>query len=218
MLVTDARDTEPELTSARNLDAARRNSREPGSASFEEFQRRHIGPSPEEAKQMLKLLGFSSVDALIDAAVPQTIRSTQSLAVPAARTEMEVLNALREIASQNQVYRSLIGMGYYDCITPPVIQRCLFENPGWYTQYTPYQAEISQGRLEALLSFQTMVCDLTGLDIANASLLDEGTAAAEAMALARRVAKSSSMRFLVDAHIHPQTLAVLCTRAEPLGW
>src|SRR5262245_25387226 len=148
-----------------------------------DFPNRHIGPDREQARQMLDLLGHPSLDGLIDRAVPSQIRLNRPLSLPAAKSEFEVLAALKEIASQNQVYRSFIGMGYYDCITPPVIQRNILENPGWYTQYTPYQAEISQGRLEALLNFQTMVIDLTGLEVANASLLDEATAAAEAMTM-----------------------------------
>src|ERR1043166_3142436 len=138
-----------------------------------DFPNRHIGPNPAQTKQMLDLLGHPSLDALIDNTVPSQIRLNRPLSLPAPKSEYEVLGALKEIASQNQVYRSFIGMGYYDCITPPVIQRNILENPGWYTQYTPYQAEISQGRLEALLNFQTMVIDLTGLEVANASLLDD---------------------------------------------
>src|ERR1022692_3835996 len=147
----------------------------------DQFARRHIGPGPEETRTMLDLVGFPRLDELIDKAVPPAIRLDRPLKLPAARSENEALAALRAIASQNQVCRSYIGMGYYDCITPPVIQRNVLENPGWYTQYTPYQAEVSQGRLEALLNFQTMVSDLTALEVANASLLDEATAAAEAM-------------------------------------
>src|SRR5206468_9371671 len=156
------------------------------------------------------------LDSLIDDAVPSQIRLTRPLRLPAARSEFEVLAALREIASQNQVFRSYIGMGYYDCITPPVIQRNLFENPGWYTQYTPYQAEISQGRLEALLNFQTMVIDLTGLEVANASLLDEGTAAAEAMTLCHGLKQDRNV-FFVSSECHPQTIEVVKTRASALG-
>src|SRR5689334_12575894 len=151
-----------------------------------DFPRRHIGPDADQAVQMLNLLGQPGLDALIDKAVPAQIRLNRPLSLPAAKSEYEVLTSLKEIAAQNQVFRSFIGMGYYDCITPPVIQRNVLENPGWYTQYTPYQAEISQGRLEALLNFQTMVIDLTGLEVANASLLDEATAAAEAMTMCHR--------------------------------
>ena len=148
------------------------------------FVPRHIGPSDAETQAMLDLLGYDNLDALIDAAVPKRIRLTRPLAIHEARSEMEALRTMRQIASRNELYRSYLGMGYSDTFTPPVIQRNILENPGWYTAYTPYQAEIAQGRLEALLNFQTMVMDLTGLEIANASLLDEGTAAAEAMALA----------------------------------
>ncbi len=180
------------------------------------FVRRHIGPGIEETREMLKLLGFSSLDALIDEAVPAQIRLKGPLKLPAPRTEHDTLAALKEIASQNQVFRSYIGMGYYDCITPPVIQRNLLENPGWYTQYTPYQAEIAQGRLEALLNFQTLVIDLTGLAVANASLLDEGTAAAEAMALCHGLKKDRNV-FFVSSECHPQTIEVVKTRASALG-
>src|SRR5438093_5588022 len=147
------------------------------------FASRHIGPRPEEIDSMLKTCGFKTLDALSDAAVPEQIRYRKPLNLPSSRSEHGLLTELRTIANQNQLYRSFIGMGYYDCITPGVIQRNILENPGWYTQYTPYQAEISQGRLEALLNFQTMVTDFTGLEIANASLLDEATAAAEAMTI-----------------------------------
>src|SRR5258708_18399499 len=174
-----------------------------------DFPSRHIGPNPAQTRQMLDLLGHPSLDALIDKAVPPQIRRNRPLALPAAKSEYEVLAALKEIASQNQVYRSFIGMGYYDCITPPVIQRNILENPGWYTQYTPYQAEISQGRLEALLNFQTMVIDLTGLEGANASLLDEGTAAAEAMNMLHTL-KGEGRRnaFFVSEAWHPETIGV----------
>ena len=147
------------------------------------FVNRHIGPSDQDVVAMSQACGFATLDALIDAAVPASIRLSKPLQLPASRSEHGLLTELRQIAAQNQVFRSFIGMGYHDCITPPVIQRNILENPGWYTQYTPYQAEIAQGRLEALLNFQTMVIDLTGLEIANASLLDEGTAAAEAMTM-----------------------------------
>jgi glycine dehydrogenase len=181
-----------------------------------DFPNRHIGPNPEQTRQMLNLLGNPSLDALIDKAVPAQIRLNRPLSLPAAKSEYEVLGTLKEIASQNQVYRSFIGMGYYDCITPPVIQRNILENPGWYTQYTPYQAEISQGRLEALLNFQTMVIDLTGLEVANASLLDEATAAAEAMTMCHGI-KEGRNTFLVSAACHPQTTDVVKTRANALG-
>ncbi|ODR92262.1 aminomethyl-transferring glycine dehydrogenase [Sinorhizobium alkalisoli] len=180
--------------------------------------RRHIGPSPAEMEEMLKVVGYPSLDALIDDTVPASIRQKTSLSWGAAMTEREALDKLRETANRNEKRVSLIGQGYYGTITPPVIQRNILENPAWYTAYTPYQPEISQGRLEALLNYQTMVCDLTGLDVANASLLDEATAAAEAMAMAERVAKSKSKTFFVDENCHPQTIALLQTRAEPLGW
>src|SRR5579859_2568063 len=183
-----------------------------------EFASRHIGPSSLDVTAMLDMIGLPSVDALIGEALPDSIRFPGMLQVGTALSESDALAHLESLAAKNQVATSLIGMGYHDTIVPPVILRNILESPAWYTAYTPYQPEISQGRLEALLNFQTMVCDLTGLDVANASLLDEATAAAEAMALAKRVAKSSSLRFLVDANVHPQTLAVLRTRAEPLGW
>ncbi|KAI6192546.1 Glycine dehydrogenase (aminomethyl-transferring) [Aphelenchoides besseyi] len=168
--------------------------------------------------EMLKVVGYKSLDALIDATVPSSIRQKVPLTWGAALTEREALDRLRETANKNQVLTSLIGQGYYGTITPPVIQRNILENPAWYTAYTPYQPEISQGRLEALLNYQTMVCDLTGLDVANASLLDEATAAAEAMAMCQRVAKSKATAFFVDANCHPQTIALIETRAAPLGW
>ncbi|HEU5124753.1 MAG TPA: aminomethyl-transferring glycine dehydrogenase [Verrucomicrobiae bacterium] len=181
----------------------------------DQFARRHIGPDAAEAQEMLNLLGFNSLDALVDSAVPKQIRLDKKLNLPAARSESEALADLRSIASQNQVFRSFIGMGYYDCITPPVIQRNVLENPGWYTQYTPYQAEISQGRLEALLNFQTMVSDLTALDIANASMLDEATAAAEAMTMSHRI-KDNRNVFFVSETCHPQTIEVVRNRAHAL--
>ena len=165
---------------------------------------------------MLKSLGFSSLEALVEKAVPSDIRLKRPLNLPVGLSEFEVLEGLRQLAGQNQVFRSWIGMGYYDCITPPVIQRNILENPGWYTQYTPYQAEISQGRLEALLNFQTMVMDLTALDVANASLLDEATAAAEAMAMFHGL-REGRQRFMVSAGCHPQTIDVVRTRAAALG-
>jgi glycine dehydrogenase len=182
------------------------------------FVRRHNGPRPAEAAEMLKLLGYESLDALIDALVPADIRLPKPLDLPPALSEFDALRKLRGIAAKNQVFKSYLGLGYHDCITPPVIQRNILENPGWYTQYTPYQAEISQGRLESLLNFQTMVCDLTGLDIANASMLDEGTAAAEAMTLCHRAMPPNDNRakFFVSEACHPQTIALVKTRAEAL--
>lgn len=180
--------------------------------------RRHIGPSLTEMEEMLKVVGYPSLDALIDDTVPASIRQKTPLSWGAPMTEREALDKLRETANRNEKLVSLIGQGYHGTITPPVIQRNILENPAWYTAYTPYQPEISQGRLEALLNYQTMVCDLTGLDVANASLLDEATAAAEAMAIAERVAKSKSKTFFADENCHPQTIALLKTRAEPLGW
>ncbi|MCB8836757.1 aminomethyl-transferring glycine dehydrogenase [Aurantimonas sp. VKM B-3413] len=180
--------------------------------------RRHIGPSPAEMAEMLKVVGAESLDAFIDETVPAAIRQEAPLDFGPPLTERQALDVLRETADRNKNLVSLIGQGYYGTITPPVIQRNILENPAWYTAYTPYQPEISQGRLEALLNFQTMICDLTGLDVANASLLDEATAAAEAMAMAHRVSKSKRDAFFVDENCHPQTIAVLKTRAEPLGW
>jgi glycine dehydrogenase len=183
----------------------------------DDFVFRHVGPRPADLERMLDVVGASSVDELIDEAVPASIRMTDALALPPARTETDVLDELRALAGQNTVVTNMIGMGYYGTITPPVIKRNVLENPAWYTAYTPYQPEISQGRLEALLNYQTMVADLTGLDIANASLLDEATAAAEAMGMARRITRGSASRFFVHHDVHPQTLAVLHTRAEPVG-
>ena len=180
------------------------------------FADRHIGPSADARARMLDAIGFATVDALIDAAVPAAIRSDRPLDLPAARSEVAALVRLRELAAKNQVLTSMIGLGYYGTVTPGVILRNVLENPGWYTAYTPYQPEISQGRLEALLNFQTMVSDLTGLAVAGASMLDEGTAAAEAMALAHRVTKGGDV-FLVDADVLPQTIEVVRTRARPLG-
>ena len=178
--------------------------------------RRHIGPSPAEMDEMLSAVGVPSLDALIDETVPKAIRQAKPLSW-APLAEHELLARLTEVAAKNRVMTSLIGQGYYGTVTPPAIQRNILENPAWYTAYTPYQPEIAQGRLEALLNFQTMVCDLTGLDVANASLLDEATAAAEAMAMAERVTKSKAKAFFVDRFCHPQTIAVIRTRALPLG-
>jgi glycine dehydrogenase len=182
------------------------------------FARRHIGPSPRDIAAMLETVGANSLDALMAETLPSSIRQKAPLDLGRPLSETEALAHMRELASQNQVFTSLIGQGYSGTILPAVIQRNILENPAWYTAYTPYQPEISQGRLEALFNFQTMICDLTGLDVANASLLDEATAAAEAMALAERAAQAKTKSFFVDAGVHPQTLAVLRTRAEPLGW
>ena len=184
------------------------------------FVTRHIGPSADETRAMLQALGAASLDEFIDTVVPEDIRLRRPLALPPGRTEREVLQALRGLAAQNQLFRSYIGMGYHHTFTPQVIQRNIVENPGWYTAYTPYQPEIAQGRLEALLNFQTMVADLTALPIANASLLDEATAAAEAMHLTEAVAKTppgATPRFLIADGCHPQTIAVVRTRAEARG-
>ena len=182
------------------------------------FVPRHIGPTDADHAAMLELLGYDTLDALIDAAVPRRIRMKQPLALPAGRSEYEALRALRQVASRNELYRSYLGMGYSDTITPPVIQRNILENPGWYTAYTPYQAEIAQGRLEALLNYQTMIMDLTAMEIANASLLDEGTAAAEAMALSYGSVKEDRSTYFVSDECHPQTIDVVRTRAEARGW
>lgn len=179
--------------------------------------RRHIGPSPTEMSEMLNILGLPNVEALIDETIPGQLRQADPLVFGKAKSERELLHAMRVTAAKNKVLTSLIGQGYHGTVTPPAIQRNILENPAWYTAYTPYQPEISQGRLEALLNFQTMVCDLTGLEIANASLLDEATACAEAMTMAQRVAKSKAKAFFVDENCHPQNINVIKTRAEPLG-
>jgi glycine dehydrogenase len=185
---------------------------------FPSFVERHVGPSEEELSEMLQQIGYDSLDSLIDATVPPAIRFDEELDLPEPETEFEVLRNFREIALKNRVAKSYIGLGYHACVTPPVILRNILEKPGWYTAYTPYQAEIAQGRLEALLNFQTMVTDLTGLEIANASLLDEATAAAEGMAMCFALRKTSSVRaFFVSKTCHPQTIAVVETRAKPLG-
>ncbi len=183
------------------------------------FAHRHIGPRPEEWDAMAQACGHASLDALVGTAVPALIRRNDSMSLPQPLGETAALGRLRSIAAKNQVYKSYIGQGYHDTITPAVIQRNIFENPGWYTQYTPYQAEISQGRLEGLLNFQTMVCDLTGLDISNASLLDEATACAEAMTLCRRVKEADADRntFWIASDCHPQNIDLVRTRAEALG-
>jgi glycine dehydrogenase len=181
------------------------------------FADRHLGPRPEDVERMLAALGLASLDELLEQAVPKSIRADAPLELPEAGSEPEVLLALRALAGQNQVVTSLIGAGYHGTHTPGVIQRNVLENPAWYTAYTPYQPEISQGRLEALLNFQTMVTDLTGMDLAGASMLDESTAAAEAMTLIRRSTKHAAATFFVDAETHPQTIAVVAARAEPIG-
>src|SRR5437667_1836946 len=189
--------------------------REPG-AYLNSFARRHIGPNQEETDAMLGSVGLENLNALIEAAIPKNIRLNRQLDLPEAKSESEALTELRAISKKNRVTRSFIGAGYYDCITPPVIQRNILENPGWYTAYTPYQAELAQGRLEALLNFQTMIVDLTKLDIANASMLDEATAAAEAMTLCH-ASVPARKTFLVADNCHPQTIEVIRTRAKPLG-
>ncbi|MBS1592138.1 MAG: glycine dehydrogenase (aminomethyl-transferring), partial [Bacteroidetes bacterium] len=183
-----------------------------------EFQGRHIGPNKTTTKQMLQTIGVNSLDELINKTIPPTIRLQQNLKLPAAQSEVEYLNELKTVAQKNKLYKTYIGTGYYNTITPSVILRNVFENPGWYTQYTPYQAEISQGRLESLLNYQTMVCDLTGLPLANASLLDEATAAAEAMAmLFHNGDTEKKKKFFVDENIFPQTKDLLITRATPIN-
>src|SRR6187397_1957473 len=187
---------------------------------LDSFAPRHIGPRGEDVAAMLKEVGARSLDTLIDEAIPASIRLKAPLNLPDGESESTYLARRKTVAKKNKVFRSFIGLGYSDTLTPCVIRRCVFENPGWYTPYTPYQAEIAQGRLESLLNFQTMVSDLTGMAVANASLLDEGTAAGEAMALfhrlqAKKVGTGESL-FLVAEGCYPQTLDVLRGRAEPL--
>ena len=186
-------------------------------ASFEAFENRHIGPDPIEEQAMLEALGIESIESLLNLVIPSEIRRTQVLNLDPGLSEQQTLQKLKQIASQNQSLKSFIGMGYYNTHTPPTIQRNILENPAWYTAYTPYQAEISQGRLEAMLNFQTMVSDLTGLELANASMLDEATACAEAMTLCQRMSKSKGKVFFVAEDCHPQNIEVVKTRAEPLG-
>ena len=189
-----------------------------GSQRTHTFADRHIGPDASDVAEMLRVIGRDSLSALIHDTVPESIVRTEPLKIPAARSEAEVATALREMAARNTPLKSFIGMGYHNTITPPVIKRNILENPAWYTAYTPYQPEIAQGRLEALINFQTAICDLTGMEIANASLLDEGTAAAEAVTLAHAVSSVSDGNLvLVDADTHPQTIDVLRTRTEPLN-
>ncbi|MBP0030880.1 aminomethyl-transferring glycine dehydrogenase [Roseofilum sp. Guam] len=180
------------------------------------FCDRHLGPNDNDIQRMLNLLEIDDLDALIERTIPPAIQLTQPLNLPSAQSEHEALKTLKEMMGKNQIFRSYMGMGYANCITPPVIQRNILENPGWYTAYTPYQAEIAQGRLEALLNFQTLVIDLTGLEIANASLLDEGTAAAEAMSMSYGLCKNKANSFFVSQECHPQTIEVVQTRAQPL--
>jgi glycine dehydrogenase len=183
------------------------------------FVHRHLGPREAHVTEMLSVIGASSLAGLVEETVPSSIRRKEPLALPPARSETEVLAEIREVGSKNRLFKSFIGMGYSDTITPPVILRNVLESPGWYTAYTPYQSEIAQGRLEALFDFQTMICDLTGFPVANASLLDEGTAAAEAMAMLHRLggASAEGKPFFVSEHCHPQTIAIVRTRAAPLG-
>ena len=181
------------------------------------FASRHIGINETDIHKMLDAVGAPSMAALLDSVIPENIRRQSKMTLAPALLEHEALAELKSFAAKNQVKTSLIGMGYYNCHTPPVIQRNILENPAWYTAYTPYQPEISQGRLEAILNFQTMIIDLTGMDIANGSLLDEATAAAEGMALANRMHRPKGTRFIVDPDTHPQIIAILKTRAEPLG-
>src|SRR4030095_10609515 len=186
-----------------------------------EFITRHIGPDEHQTRQMLKTIGVPDLDTLVNKTVPPAIRMQHDLDLPAAMSEHQYLQHIKEVSLQNKVYKNYIGQGYYDTIIPSVILRNVFENPGWYTQYTPYQAEISQGRLESLLNFQTMVSDLTALPIANASLLEEATAAAEAMSMffhfVNKTDEIKSRKFFVDNEIFPQTKDVILTRAIPLG-
>ena len=187
---------------------------EPVAAPLADFVSRHVGPDATDIEQMLSVVGQPSLDAMCDRAIPGAIRSDAPLRVEAAVSESAVIDELRALASRNRVQTSLIGLGYYGTVTPPVVRRNVLENPAWYTAYTPYQPEISQGRLEALLNFQTVVTDLTGLDVAGSSLLDEATAAAEAMSLMRRVSKTPSEGVvLLDQQLFRQTIAVMRTRA-----
>src|SRR6201998_3251135 len=186
-------------------------------AALPSFSHRHIGLNGSQLESLISATGYETLDALIDAVVPEKIRFKGDLGLPEPLSEAEVLRYLRSLADLNSINKSYIGLGYYPTVTPPAIQRNILENPGWYTAYTPYQAEIAQGRLEALLNFQTLICELTGMPIANASLLDEATAAAEAMAMAHAVSKSKSDVLAVATDVLPQTRAVLATRAKPIG-
>src|SRR3982074_3398893 len=208
----------PRIRSTRREDIIMTAHRKPAIEPATNFARRHIGPSPRDVDAMLETVGAKSLSALMSETLPSSIRQQKPLDLGAPLSETEALAHMAKLAAQNQVFTSLIGQGYSGTLVPAVIQRNILENPAWYTAYTPYQPEISQGRLEALFIFQTMICDLSGLDVANASLLDEATAAAEAMALAERAAQIKTKSFFVDREVHPQTLAVLRTRAAPLGW
>ncbi|MDR3665393.1 MAG: glycine dehydrogenase (aminomethyl-transferring), partial [Ignavibacteriaceae bacterium] len=184
----------------------------------DKFADRHIGSAKDAVNEMLKTIGVDTLEQLIDETIPSSIKSKETLNLSKPVTEYRFIENLKKIAEQNKVFKSYIGMGYYNSITPAVIQRNILENPGWYTQYTPYQAEISQGRLEALINFQTVICDLTGLKIANASLLDEGTSAAEAMIMFHSLRKDKDAhQFFVSEECFPQTIEVLKTRSKPLG-
>ena len=190
--------------------------------SLYSFSDRHIGPGKQETAEMLKSIGVNSIDELINQTIPSDIRLPEALSIGEAVDETTYINNLRKLAAKNKMFRTYIGLGYYGTVTPPVILRNVLENPGWYTAYTPYQAEIAQGRLEALLNFQTIISDLTGLPMANASLLDESTAAAEGMTMlfhtrSKEQVKNNAVKFFVSDEIFPQTLDVLKTRAEPLG-
>ena len=186
-------------------------------SSQRDFIRRHIGPSEEDQNKMLSELGFKSLDDLISKTVPENILLKEELEIGEPNSEYEALRKLKAISKKNKIYSNFIGMGYYGTFTPYVILRNILENPGWYTSYTPYQPEVAQGRLEMLLNFQQMICDFTGMDISNASLLDEGTAAAEAVGLSYRLCKNDSNTVFVSKDCHPQTIDVIKTRAEPLG-
>ncbi|MFM7428285.1 MAG: glycine dehydrogenase (aminomethyl-transferring), partial [Flammeovirgaceae bacterium] len=186
----------------------------------EKFESRHNAPDAKQIAEMLKVVNAKSVDELIDQTVPSNIRLKKPLNLPAAQSEYEFLNSFKKTMSKNKIYKSYIGTGYYNCITPTVILRNILENPGWYTAYTPYQAEIAQGRMEALINYQTMIIDLTGMEIANASLLDEATAAAEALHLlhaSKKSSKKNSHKFFVDENTFPQVIDLLKTRSAPIG-
>ena len=193
------------------------NSKDSNSYDREGFYSRHVGPRPRDVASMLSVLGVKSLEELVAKTVPDEIILEKPLELEEPLSEAKLIERLREIASKNSDIRALLGLGYYGTLTPAVIKRNILENPGWYTQYTPYQAEISQGRLEALLNFQTMICDLTAMELANSSLLDEGTAVAEAVMMLHRASKTEKKTIVISANAHPQTISVLETRAKPLG-